>query len=105
MIASYIERWHLHKRSNGHHIEILRDGDRLEWFETDGTGRTTGRGGEAAGIDMPGSALIAIRHYLPEGYELVAHEQYDPADLAKYLTCDTPVQLALDLQSVRGRAA
>jgi hypothetical protein len=83
MITSFLERWMLAK--DNLRVEILRDGDTLEWVETTNDGRTTGNGGSAYAITMPTTVLDVIRAHTAEGYELVAHEQYDGEQLAKYL--------------------
>jgi hypothetical protein len=83
MITSFLERWMLAK--DNLRVEILRDDDTLEWVETTSDGRTTGNGGSAYAITMPTTVLDAIRAHTAEGYELVAHEQYDGEQLAAYL--------------------
>lgn len=93
IIESYIERWILAKP--GLRIEILRDDDSLEWVETTDRGCTTGNGGYAEEVTMPGAVLDIIRTHIADGYHLAAHEQYDPAQLAAYLDQHVPAQLEL----------
>jgi hypothetical protein len=83
--TTYDEAWTLHREDDKRRIQILRYGNQLEYCETERDGRTTGHEGYIDAPTMQAAVLDLIRAEQQRGYRLVAHEQYDPEQLAVYL--------------------